>query len=115
MSDTAPTTAVKLCDVDSVADGDIAMTEVDGRAIAYARLGDTWFAIDDTCTHAKVSLADGIVDEDDCTIECPKHGALFSLETGEALTLPATRPVARHDIDIRGSEVWVSITREDDE
>ena len=73
MTDTANTTAVKLCELDSIDDGDIAYTEIDGRPIAYARIGDSWFAIDDTCTHAKVSLSDGIVDEDDHTIECPKH------------------------------------------
>ena len=112
MSDTAPTTAVKLCDVDSLADGDIAMTEIDGRAIAYARIGDTWFAIDDTCTHARVSLAEGIVDDDECTIECPKHGALFDLRSGEALTLPATNPVLVHEIAIDGTEVHVRLHEE---
>ena len=115
MSDPATTSQpVKLCEVGSLTDGDIAYAEVGGREVAYARIGDDWFAIDDTCSHAKVSLSGGIVDEDDRTIECPKHGAVFSLETGEALTLPATKAVARHDIEVRGSEVWVTITPEDD-
>ncbi|MGI9605797.1 MAG: non-heme iron oxygenase ferredoxin subunit [Acidimicrobiales bacterium] len=114
MSEVAPQLTVKLCDLDGLTDGNIAYAEVDGRPIAYAHIGENWFAVDDTCTHAKVSLSDGIVDEDDCTIECPKHGALFSLETGEALTLPAIRPVARHQVEIRESEVWVTINTEED-
>jgi 3-phenylpropionate/trans-cinnamate dioxygenase ferredoxin subunit len=40
-----------------------------------------------------VSLAEGLVDADECALECWRHGSLFSLETGEALTLPAIRPV----------------------
>ena len=28
----------------------------------------------------------------DCKIECPLHGAEFDLKTGEAVTLPATKP-----------------------
>ncbi len=98
-----------------LADGEIAQIEVGGRPVAYARVGDRYFAIDDTCTHAKVSLAEGIVDEDDCTIECPKHGALFSLESGVALTLPATKGVAVHEIAVDGETVTISVAPEADD
>ena len=52
------------------------------------RIGDDFHAIGDRCTHADISLAEGEVDEDDCTIECWKHGSTFSLETGEPQTMP---------------------------
>lgn len=106
---------VKLCEIDDVTDGVISRIDIDGRPVAYARVGDDWFAIDDTCSHAKVSLSDGIVDEDDLTIECPKHGALFSLETGAALTLPAIKPVASHTVHVEGSEVFVTLSHDDDQ
>ncbi|MFT7473525.1 MAG: 3-phenylpropionate/trans-cinnamate dioxygenase ferredoxin subunit [Verrucomicrobiales bacterium] len=105
---TDPST-VKLCDVDSLTSGDVRVAEIDGRAIAYARIDDEWFAIDDTCSHAQVSLAGGYLEPDDRTIECPRHGALFSLETGAALTFPATKPVAGHEVEVRGTEVFVTI------
>lgn len=111
MTDTRETT-VKLCEIDALADGEITRAEVDGRWIAYAHVGDEWFAIDDTCSHAKVSLAGGIVDTDDLTIECPKHGAVFSLETGDALTLPAIRGVARHEVTVDTDGVHVTIAQE---
>lgn len=110
--DSEPT--VKLCEIDDLADGDLAQVEIDGRMIAYTRIGDAWFAVDDTCSHAKVSLAEGIIDEDDLTLECPKHGALFSLETGEALTLPATKPIARHTTSVRETGVYIAIAKEED-
>lgn len=103
---------VRLCDIDALADGEIVRAEVDGRPIAYVRIDDEWHAIDDTCSHAKVSLADGIVDTDDLTIECPKHGAVFSLETGAALTLPAIKPVAHHEITVKEDGVYVTIAQE---
>ena len=53
-----------------------------------------------TPDNADVSLAEGDVDEDECTIECWKHGSLFCLQTGAALTLPATRPVPGYDVEI---------------
>ncbi|WP_432558086.1 non-heme iron oxygenase ferredoxin subunit [Granulicoccus sp. GXG6511] len=65
-----------------------------------------FYALDNTCSHALASLAEGWV-EDDC-IECPLHAAAFSLETGEALSLPATEPVGTHAVEVRDGEVWVT-------
>lgn len=106
-------TTVKLCDVDSLDDESIATANIDGRMVAYARIGDEWFAIDDTCSHATVSLADGFIEGEDKTIECPLHGSLFSLENGEALTLPAIKPVASHTVTVTDGEVFVTIEGDD--
>ena len=66
---------------------------VEGREIAVVRIGDDVYAIGDTCSHAEVSLSEGWVEPDDCAIECVAHGAMFDLETGEPLSLPATKAV----------------------
>jgi len=105
---------IKLCELDALGDGDAKAFDVDGRQFLAARIGDEWYSIDDTCSHADFSLSEGIVEEDEIAIECPKHGALFSLETGEALTLPATRPVARHVAEVRADGVYVTLTAQDD-
>jgi len=99
----------KLFTTDALADGDALTVEVDGRELACARVADEYFVLDDTCTHAKVSLGGGIVDTDDCTLECPKHGALFSLRSGEALTLPALHGVQTYPVEIVENEVFVTI------
>ena len=70
------------------------------------------YAIGDTCSHAEVSLAEGIVDTDECALECWKHGSLFSLESGEALTLPATRPVPIYVVRVDGDDVFVDLPGE---
>ena len=100
---------VKLCDLDALEPGDVTAIDIDGRAVLCARVDDGWYAIDDTCSHAKVSLAGGILEDEDLAIECPRHGALFSLETGEALTLPAIKPVASHAVEVRDDGVYVTI------
>jgi len=69
------------------------------------RIGDRMLAVADTCTHAEVFLSDGDVDVEDRTIECWKHGSLFSLETGEALTLPATQPVEVFAVRTDGDDI----------
>lgn len=114
MSATPEPEPVKLCELDAIVSGEVASIEIDGTEIAYARVGDQLFAVDAICSHAKVSLADGLVDEDDLTLECPKHGALFSLETGEALTLPAIKPIRTHDVTVDGTEVFVTLVSTED-
>ena len=80
---------------------------VDGHRIAVVRIDDDWFALDDTCSHANVSLSEGEVLKADCEIECWKHGSCFSLETGQPNSLPATRPVPVYDIRIDDDDVLV--------
>lgn len=107
MSETTKT--VKLCELDSIDEDSITKTTIDGRIIAYGKVEGVWFAIDDTCTHADVSLSEGFLEAEDNTIECPLHGSLFSLETGEALTLPALKPVALHSVEVTTDGVFVTI------
>ena len=66
---------------------------VDGVAVAIVRIDDDVFAIADTCSHANVSLSDGVVWCEERQLECPKHGSAFSLVDGRPNTLPATQPV----------------------
>jgi 3-phenylpropionate/trans-cinnamate dioxygenase ferredoxin subunit len=84
--------------------------EVDGHTVAIIRIGDDFYALGDTCSHADVSLSEGMVEADDLTIECWKHGAQFRVTDGVPVTLPATRPVPVYDIRVDGDDVIVTIT-----
>lgn len=102
--------AVRVAAVDDVAPGeaivisrDVANTH-DDVALVRTEAGD-FFAVDNTCSHALASLAEGWVEDE--TLECPLHSASFCLRTGEALSLPATEPVGTHTVEIRDGEVWL--------
>ena len=101
---------VRVCGWSELADGTPRRVEVDGRAVALVRIGEDVHAIDDICTHAEVSLSEGDVDLEECALECWKHGSLFDLRTGEALTLPALKPVAVHTVTVEGDEVLVELS-----
>ena len=103
---------VRACALSELADAVAHQVDVGGCPVALVRLGDTVHAIGDTCSHAEVSLAEGIVDTDECALECWKHGSLFSLESGEALTLPATRPVPIYVVRVDGDDVFVDLRGE---
>jgi 3-phenylpropionate/trans-cinnamate dioxygenase ferredoxin subunit len=99
---------------DELADGQGRRVDIDGERIAVVRTGDSYHAIGDRCSHANFSLAEGEIDCDDLTVECWKHGALFSLRTGEALTLPATQPVPVYDVEVEGDDVFVHLPARSD-
>ncbi|MYB10602.1 MAG: non-heme iron oxygenase ferredoxin subunit [Acidimicrobiia bacterium] len=102
-----------LCPFDELDDGEARRFDVDAgglvHKIAVIRLGDDLYALGDICSHADYSLAEGEVDAEEGTIECWKHGSLFSLETGEAETLPATRPVPVYEVGVENDQVWLEV------
>ena len=93
-------TAHELFPLDEIEPDSARRVEVEGREIAVVRIGDDVYAIGDTCSHAEVSLSEGWVEPDDCAIECVAHGAMFDLETGEPLSLPATRAVPTYEVSV---------------
>jgi 3-phenylpropionate/trans-cinnamate dioxygenase ferredoxin subunit len=100
---------VRVCGVDDVAVGAARRVDVDGHRIAVVHLADGWYAIGDRCSHADYSLAEGDVWPEERTLECPKHGSTFSLDTGEPQALPATKPVPVYAVRADGGDVMVTV------
>jgi 3-phenylpropionate/trans-cinnamate dioxygenase ferredoxin subunit len=97
----------RVCSLADVAPGTARRVDIGPHKIALVRCGDEVFAIGDTCSHAEVSLSGGEVYCDEKEIECPQHGSVFSLETGEPATLPATQPVPVFDVSVNDGIVTV--------
>jgi 3-phenylpropionate/trans-cinnamate dioxygenase ferredoxin component len=99
----------RVCSTDDVKPGEARRFDVDGLRLAIVRIGDDWYAIGDRCSHEDYSLSEGDVWEDECEIECPKHGSTFDLRTGEPQTLPATKPVPVYRTEVVGDDVNVVV------
>ncbi|MEX0833267.1 MAG: non-heme iron oxygenase ferredoxin subunit [Actinomycetota bacterium] len=83
---------------------------VNGREICVVNLGDEGFrAVGDICSHAQAYLHEGEVDTDFETIECPRHGSTFDLNTGNPKTLPATLPVPAYTVKVKGDDVVIEV------
>ena len=102
---------VRVCSVSELPSVGAVQAEVDGELVAIVRdsAGDI-HAIDDTCSHANVSLSEG--DVEDGEIECWLHGSRFDLRSGKPTGLPATSPIAVYPVKIDGDDVFVSVTKE---
>jgi 3-phenylpropionate/trans-cinnamate dioxygenase ferredoxin component len=99
---------VKVASVADVPSGQGRQVAVGGRSLALFNCAGTFYAIDDTCTHAQASLAEGSLQGTE--IECPLHGARFDLRTGKAVWSPAFRPVATYAVQVDGADVLVDPT-----
>ena len=97
-------TAAKTSDIEP---GTVQVVEVNGARIALCNVDGSFYAIDDVCTHDGGPLDQGELEGDQ--IECPRHGALFDVKTGRALTLPAVVPVKTYPVQVEGDDVKVSV------
>jgi nitrite reductase/ring-hydroxylating ferredoxin subunit len=97
---------VKICRGADIVEGAMKSFDVDGEPILIARVNGTLYAIADTCSHAMAYLSDGELLED-CRVQCPDHGAIFDLRTGEALALPAVSPVETYKVSVEGDDVFI--------
>lgn len=100
---------VRVASVAEIPEGTARHVEVDGEEIAVVNAGDYFYAVNDVCSHEYFHLSDGEVDLDELTIECPKHGSTFSLETGAPQSLPAVLPVKTYGVRVSGEDVLVEV------
>jgi len=96
--------------VADVPEGEVRRYVVEGREVALVNLGvDGFRAVDDICSHEHYHLSEGEVDTDDRTIECPKHGSTFDLQTGSPRSLPATKPLAVFPVTVDGDRILIDV------
>ncbi|MCH8197874.1 MAG: bifunctional 3-phenylpropionate/cinnamic acid dioxygenase ferredoxin subunit [Proteobacteria bacterium] len=75
--------------------------------LAIFNHGGSFYATDDTCTHAFASLADGYV-EDGC-VECPIHAARFEIATGKVVGPPAEEDIKTYPVRVEGEDIYVEL------
>ncbi len=80
------------------------------KQIALFNYEGEYYALDDMCSHAEASLSEG--DVYDCKVECPLHGAEFDLKTGDAVTLPATKPVTKYKVNVEDDYIFLEMKQD---
>ena len=98
---------IRVAAVGEIPPGESMHVDVEGEEVCVVNAGGHFYATSDVCSHEYFHLSGGEVDQDSLTIECPKHGSLFSLETGAALTLPAIMPVKTYGVRVVGDDVML--------
>ena len=94
--------------LDEIEPGTARVVEAGGQSIALCRVEDgDLYAIENRCTHDDGPLGEGELDGD--RIECPRHGALFDVTTGRAVTLPAIGKVRCYAVSVDDGQVQIEV------
>ena len=97
----------KLGIVDEVGPGEIKQYIVDDRFVALCNVDGELHAFEDVCTHQFAHLSEG--EFTDSEVKCPLHGAKFDVKTGAAKSLPAIKPVPKHEVKVENGNVYVAL------
>ena len=97
----------KLAAADELAPGEIKQYRVEDRFVALCNVDGEFHAFEDVCTHQFTHLSDGEFAGSE--VKCPLHGARFDVTTGAAKSLPAVKPVPKHEVKVEDGTVYVAL------
>jgi nitrite reductase/ring-hydroxylating ferredoxin subunit len=104
-----PDALTRLVKASDVREGEgVAVTIDDLEPIAVFRVDGQFFVTQDTCSHAKASLAKGWLEGHE--VFCPVHEGRFDIRTGKPLCFPVTDPIAVFASEIADGEVWADLS-----
>jgi nitrite reductase/ring-hydroxylating ferredoxin subunit len=96
---------VKVAELGDLPPGEMKMVEVGSEQVLLVNVDGKIHACDDVCTHSYASLSEGDLSGEE--IECPLHGAMFNVVTGEVLTPPAADPLRLFEVRVEGEDILV--------
>jgi len=96
-----------VCNVDAIAEEDVAQFEHDGNIYAIYHTPSGFYATDGLCTHEDELLADGLVLGG--IIECPRHQGRFEIPTGKAKGAPVCVNLQTYPTKIEAQQVHIGI------
>jgi 3-phenylpropionate/trans-cinnamate dioxygenase ferredoxin component len=101
---------IEVARVHDVPPGTATVARIGDIEVAVVNVDGTFYAIDNECTHRGGSLGDGEINTDwsDGAIQCPLHGSVFDVRTGEVLNPPAVTPVQTYSVEVADDGVRVS-------
>jgi 3-phenylpropionate/trans-cinnamate dioxygenase ferredoxin subunit len=100
---------IDICPVDDLPPGAMRLVEWDELEIGVFNCAGELLAIEDRCSHDDGVLVEGELDQETCTIECPRHGSRFDLRTGKPLNLPAYVPVDTYPVSVADGVIKVEV------
>jgi len=95
--------------VSEIPPGSMKLVEWEDLEIGVFNCNGEIYAIEDRCSHDNGTLVEGTLNQENCTVECPRHGSEFDLRTGKPVTLPAYVPVETFPVRIEGDQIKVEV------
>ena len=98
---------IPVAHVNELGNGERLIFEIGGEPIALFNIAGEYFAIADVCSHDDGPVAEGELQ--DYEIACPRHGARFDIQSGEALSLPAVVDIPVYPVRVEGEDILIGL------
>ncbi|MFN8016215.1 MAG: non-heme iron oxygenase ferredoxin subunit [Acidimicrobiia bacterium] len=98
---------IEIGDVNDYPSPSMKRVDIDGLRLCVMNVENDFYVIDDRCSHADFSLSEGDLDTSAKEVECPKHGAIFDITSGEPRSLPATQNVKTYRVLVNDGKVFI--------
>ena len=99
--------SVKVGSVRDLRPGEMKGFAVASKAVLLVNWDGKYYAIGNICTHMSCMLAEGRLK--DGTVQCPCHGSVFDVKTGDVVKGPATLAETRYEVKTEGNEIFVNV------
>jgi len=96
---------IKIASTSEVAPGKMIGIENQGRKVLLVNLEGRYYAIGNVCTHQGCTLSDGDLTGE--RVQCPCHGSIFNVKTGEVVQGPANRSEPSYEIEVEGDGIFM--------
>jgi 3-phenylpropionate/trans-cinnamate dioxygenase ferredoxin component len=100
---------ITVCPLSELPPGEMRLVEWEDLEIGVFNCDGTIYAIEDRCSHDDGPLVEGTLDQEGCTVECPRHGSVFDLRTGRPKTLPAYEPVDTFPVIVEDGTIKLEV------
>src|SRR5574338_144620 len=91
-----------------ISSGKMQRVTADGKDILVVNVDGHYYAIDDTCTHAGGSLADGKLEGS--IVTCDWHGAKFDCKTGKLHSFPAKiKDLSSYKVVVESDNIFLEV------
>jgi 3-phenylpropionate/trans-cinnamate dioxygenase ferredoxin component len=88
--------------------GKMQKVTIDGKDVLVANIDGEYYAINDTCTHAGASLAEGSLEG--TVVTCGWHGAKFDCKTGKLSAFPAKiKDLNSYKIVVESENIFIEV------
>lgn len=96
-----------VMNMQEVEEGKTRPVTIDGRQLLVCRSKGEFYVIRNQCSHAAARLTGGKLRG--CRIFCPLHSAAFDLQTGAALSAPASEPIDVYPVVLEDGKVYADL------
>lgn len=94
---------VKVAEVTELPPGQMKMVERGEDQVLLVNAGEVIYACDNICTHAGAPLHEGSLEDD--LVECPLHGSVFKVTSGEVIEPPAEESLRLFQVRVEGQDI----------